>query len=506
MDKEKIADGSPGGEGMFLDPASGVHTRGFFLVTLDRELVRCARYGEPITVALLELEGGGPGGQGQAESRLKSLGNLVRTNIREVDLVARYDSHVFAVLLLRASAEVAWIVGERVLRALEVSFAGVYRGYIGMVSYPRDGSDAGALLERAADALGRARGGGKSGVFYFKREASAAAIDRPKVLVVDDELRNVKLLEAQLLPMNYEVIRASSGRQALALAQSSGVDLVLLDVMMPGMDGFEVCRRLKSLEPTRNVPVVMVSALEDLESKVKGIQAGADDFLTKPANREELLARTRSLIHLRMLNKNLVSIESALFSLANAVEAKDNYTKDHTQRVAGLAVALGARLGLSEKDLSALRLGGILHDVGKIGVPEAILNKPGKLDEDEWVQMQAHTDLGYKICLPLLETIGPALDVIRHHHEKLDGSSYPDHLKGDAISMLARIMSAVDAYDALISDRPYRKAMSRAEAFAVLRAEVQDGKMDGSVVAALEHLESRKPEPRQDTLPEPTWA
>jgi putative two-component system response regulator len=170
--------------------------------------------------------------------------------------------------------------------------------------------------------------------------------------------------------------------------------------------------------------------------------------------------------------------------------------------VAGLAVALGARLGLSEGNLSALRLGGILHDVGKIGVPEAILNKQGPLEEKEWELMRTHTELGYKICLPLVETIGPALDVIRHHHEKLDGSSYPDHLKGDAISILARIMSVVDVYDALVSDRPYRKAMSREKAFAILHEEVQAGKIDGNVVAALEQIESRKAEAHDGASPQ----
>jgi putative two-component system response regulator len=383
-------------------------------------------------------------------------------------------------------------VGERILKAMQNAFADDRAANIGMASYPRDGSDAGTLLDRASDALGRARKDGKWHIFYFKKETGAATEDRPRVLVVDDDPRNAKLLEAQLLPMNYEVLKASSGPEALAMAQTAGVDLIFLDVMMPGMNGYEVCRRLKSMEPTRIVPVIMVTALEDLESKVKGIQAGADDFITKPASREELLARTRSLLHLRRLNKNLVSIESAMFSLASAVEAKDNYTLGHTQRVAGLAVALGARLGLSESSLSALRLGGILHDVGKIGVPESILNKEGPLDEKEWELMRTHTELGYRICLPLVETIGPALDVIRHHHEKLDGSSYPDGLKGDAISLLARIMSVVDVYDALVSDRPYRKALPMEKAFAILRADVQAGKIDGAVVAALEQLELRK--------------
>jgi putative two-component system response regulator len=477
----------PGGNssvpGAFRDGESGLYNRDFFLACLERELTRSARYGDPVTVGILEV-----GRSGEAAWPLPQLGARVRGCIREVDLAARFGERLFALLLAKAPAELAWIVGERILKTLEVALGPRFTGNVGVASYPHDGSDVGTLLARADDALGRARDAGPNQVFWFKREVKPAEESRPRVLVVDDEQLNAKLFEAQLVPMGYEVIRAASGPEALAAAQRTEVDIVLLDVMMPGMSGYEVCRRLKAMETTRRVPVVMVTALEDLESKVKGIQAGADDFLTKPVSREELAARTRSLIHMHQLSRSLVSIENALFSLANAVEAKDNYTLGHTQRVASLAVALGGKLGLGEGDISALRLGGILHDVGKIGVPEAILNKDGKLDEDEWKLMRAHTELGYRICLPLVQSIGPALDVIRHHHEKLDGSSYPDGLKGEEISTIARVMSVVDIYDALVSDRPYRKAMAKDKACAILRQEAESGKIDGKVVTALEEL------------------
>jgi putative two-component system response regulator len=239
--------------------------------------------------------------------------------------------------------------------------------------------------------------------------------------------------------------------------------------------------------------VILLTALEDTPSRLKGIEAGADDFITKPANREELAARTRSLIRVRRMNRDLVSLENALISLANAVEAKDNYTLGHTQRVSTLAVALGAAMGLDPTDQQALRLGGILHDVGKIGVPEKILNKPGPLTAEEWELMKSHAELGYKICLPLLESIGPALDIIRHHHEKLDGSSYPDGLKGNDISLMARIMSVVDSYDALTTDRPYRPAMSKDDALSILREEVDRGRLDGRVLGVLESLVRGRP-------------
>jgi len=488
----------PGGNlsapGAFRDGESGLFSRDFYLACLERELTRAARYGDPVTVVILEVAPGGDAGAWP----MRQLGPLVRGCIREVDLAARFGDSLFAVLLAKAPAELAWIVGERLLKTLQGSLGTRFVGNVGIASYPHDGSDAGTLLARATEALSLARAGGPNQVFWFKREVKAPEERKPIVLVVDDDQLNAKLFEAQLLPMGYEVIRASSGPEALAAAQGTEVDIVLLDVMMPGMSGYEVCRRLKSMDSTRTVPVVMVTALEDLESKVKGIQAGADDFLTKPVSREELAARTRSLVHMHTLSRSLVSIENALFSLANAVEAKDNYTLGHTQRVATLAVALGGKLGLGEGDLSALRLGGILHDVGKIGVPENVLNKQGALDDEEWKLMRAHTELGYRICLPLVQSIGPALDVIRHHHEKLDGSSYPDGLKGEEISTIARVMSVVDVYDALVSDRPYRKAMPREKAFAIMRQEAEAGKIDGKVVAALEELIARETKAKDD--------
>jgi putative two-component system response regulator len=300
-----------------------------------------------------------------------------------------------------------------------------------------------------------------------------------------------------LKPLGYETVLANDGEGALKFINKIDFDLILLDIMMPGIDGYEVCRRLKANEETRRVPVILLTALDDIDARVKGIQAGADDFLTKPANREELLARTQSLVNVRKLNKNYTSIENVLISMANAVEAKDSYTQGHTERVSRLAENLGTRMGLPEEDLEALRLGGILHDVGKIGVPEDILNKPGPLAENEWAQMKSHTELGYSICLPLTKTLGKALDIIRHHHEKLDGSSYPDNLSGDEISMGARIMSVVDIYDALITDRPYRKAMTTEKAFETLVKEAKEGKLDISVVENLKELVLAKPEKKR---------
>ncbi len=470
----------------YLDPASETYASSFFDACFERELTRCIRYGDSVTLGLLEVRGAEEPGRPSPE-----LGRLILSRIREVDLAAFRADNSYTLMLVKASADVAGIVGERVLVGLADRYGAEWAAWLGLASYPRDGSSSAALRECAARALEKARETGPNRIYHFPREHGATTSDRPRILVVDDDPRNVKLLEALLLPMGYEVVKASNGPAALEAVQGAGIDVVLLDIMMPGMNGYDVCRRLKSMEGTRALPVILVTALEDVDSKVKGIQAGADEFLTKPVVREELLARTRSLVNLHRLSRNLVNIESALYSLANAVEAKDSYTLGHTQRVAALAVAVGGALGLREKDLSALRLGGILHDVGKIGVPEAVLNKGGPLDEKEWKLMRAHTELGYTICLPLVESIGPALDVIRHHHEKLDGSSYPDGLRGEQISTIARVMGVVDVYDALVSDRPYRKAMPREKALEILRAEVKTGKIDGTAVAALERIVAR---------------
>ena len=181
----------------------------------------------------------------------------------------------------------------------------------------------------------------------------------------------------------------------------------------------------------------------------------------------------------------MIGFENALISLANAVEAKDVYTRGHTKRVSSMAIRLGKRINLSSRELEALRIGGILHDIGKIGIPDAILKKEGALDPDEWEVMKSHPDVGYRLVYPLKRTLHQALDIIRYHHEKMNGSGYPDGLKGEAISMVARIMAVADCYDALITDRPYRKAFTQEEVLQLMRQEAGENKLDGQVVDTL---------------------
>jgi putative two-component system response regulator len=473
----------------FTDGLTGLFNHGFFQITLEREVKRCERHGEPFSLALIDIDSfalyNKRHGSVEGDRILREIADLTMKNIREADLIARYSGDVFAVILIKSDAEQSFLAAERIRQAVEMLPGEVPAVSIGLASYPHDATDSEDLIKKAQEALLQAKIRGKNRVCFLEKQTPPISDGQPKVLVVDDEPRNIKLLDALLRPLNYEVLKASNGEEALAIVNKIDLDLILLDIMMPGMDGYEVCRRLKGSEITRLIPVIMVTALDDIEAKVRGIEAGAEDFLTKPPNKTELLARTRSLIKLKRLNSNLASIENVLFSLANTVEAKDKYTQGHVERVSNMAVSLGKKLGLTERELEALRFGGALHDIGKIAVPGEILNKPGPLDPKEWDVMKSHADEGCKICLPLMKNLGPALEVIRHHHEKLDGSGYPDGLKGDEISMVARVMGVADIYDALITDRPYRKGMTKEKAFAILREEVAQGKLDKEVVECL---------------------
>jgi putative two-component system response regulator len=301
------------------------------------------------------------------------------------------------------------------------------------------------------------------------------------IVVADDVPANVDYVTALLARAGYTVHTATDGAAALDLVFRELPDLVVTDVMMPAMNGFELCRRLKDDETTRLIPVVLVTSLGAREDRIRGIEAGADDFLTKPVNPQELQARVRSLIRLKRYTDDLDTAEGVILSLGRTVESRDRYTAGHCERLAYYATALGAYLDLPGEEVLALRRGAYLHDVGKIALPDAVLNKPGPLSADERTLMQQHPVVGDTLCgdLRLLRPVRP---IVRHHHERLDGSGYPDRLAGDAVPRLAQIMGVVDVFDALTTDRVYRTRTSIAGACAELRHEVERGWRDRHLV------------------------
>jgi cyclic di-GMP phosphodiesterase len=307
------------------------------------------------------------------------------------------------------------------------------------------------------------------------------------ILVADDHEPSLLGLEGLLAFEGFDVVTAHHGGHALVEFERRQPDLLLLDVKMPVMSGIEVCRRVKQDPDTRLVPVVLITALTATEDRVAGIEAGADDFLTKPVEKNQLLARVRSLLRQKAYTDELDRVESVLFALARSIEGKDPYTEGHCERLSSYSARLGEFLGLREADITALRRAGVVHDIGKVAVPDSILLKPGKLTKAERRIVEQHPIVGEEICAPL-KSFQPVLPIIRHHHEKLDGKGYPDGLKGDRIPLSARILQIVDVYDALTTKRPYKPAMSQDHALTVLRQEIKRGWWDSDVFSHFERL------------------
>lgn len=307
------------------------------------------------------------------------------------------------------------------------------------------------------------------------------------ILVADDLLPNRELLEELLSAEGFTVVTAADGVEAVEQIKNVSIDLAILDVMMPRMNGFEVCEQIKSNSDTYLIPVIFITALSDKQDRLKAIKVGADDFLTRPIDQAELLARVRSLLKLKYRTDELERAETVLFSLARSIEGKDPYTHGHCERLADYSATLGEYLGLPEDHLVALRRAGVVHDIGKIAVPDSILLKPGKLTPEEWKIMQEHPAAGERICAPL-KSFRLVLPIIRHHHEKFDGSGYPDKLCGDNIPLTARILQIVDVYDALTTERPYKPPFSPTDALQTMQEEVAKGWWDPQIFVEFEQL------------------
>jgi putative two-component system response regulator len=310
------------------------------------------------------------------------------------------------------------------------------------------------------------------------------------ILVVDDLDANLSLLHDVLSAEGYQVVFARDGVEAMATIASTSLDLVLSDVRMPVLDGFELCRTLKTNPDTWLLPVVLMTGATEPHDRIRAIEAGANDFVTKPIDQPELKARVRSLMQIKRFTDDLDSAEAVLRSLALMIEVRDEYTEGHCQRLARYATELGAKLDMSDEDLVALGRGGYFHDIGKIALPDAILLKPGPLTADEFERVKEHPVVGDRLCGDL-RALNRVRSIVRHHHERLDGSGYPDRLQGDQIPLLAQVIGVVDVYDAMTTNRPYRAARTSEQALAELAKEVERGWRRADLVDAFTELRLR---------------
>ncbi len=310
-------------------------------------------------------------------------------------------------------------------------------------------------------------------------EDSAAA---PTILILDDLDLNRRVLKAMIKTSDYRILEAKRAAEAMDILDKEKVDLVIVDLVMPGMSGPEFCRHMRASRRTQLVPILMATSVQGPENEIAGIDSGADEFLIKPLHPPVVRARIRAMLRHKALIDSLEEAEHILFALARSVESRDKHTGAHCERLAGYSIALGIGLGLPKSDLVALHRGGYLHDIGKISIPDAILFKEDSLTSEEWTVMRSHTVRGEEICRPM-RTLAPVLPIIRSHHERWDGSGYPDGLKGEEIPLLARILQVADIYDALTTERPYKPAMSHQQAIDILEEESRRGWRDPDLVS-----------------------
>jgi putative two-component system response regulator len=318
------------------------------------------------------------------------------------------------------------------------------------------------------------------------------ATEASTILMVDDIDLNRRLLKAMLKTANYRILEAKRPSLAVALLEREKVDLVVVDLVMPEMSGPDFCRLLKTDRKTQLIPILMTTSVQGAENEVAGLESGADEFLIKPLQPSIVRTRIRAMLRNKALIDSLEEAETILFALAQSVEHRDRYTGLHCERLATYSIALGQALGLLRHDQLALYRGGYLHDIGKISIPDAILFKRGLLTDGEWQTMRLHTIRGEEICRPM-KTLTPVLPIIRSHHERWDGSGYPDGLAGEEIPLLARILQVADIYDALTTARPYKPAFSHQHAIEIMLEESRRGWRDPELVPLFAEISQAVP-------------
>ncbi len=307
------------------------------------------------------------------------------------------------------------------------------------------------------------------------------------ILIVDDQEIILKLLEETLRSEGYAVRVAYNGLDALDEVQRQKPDLIITDMLMPKMNGNDMVAKLKESADTRLLPVIMLTGLFDFENKVRALEIGVDDFLGKPFNRIELITKVRALLKTKTYIDQLENAETVIFSLALAIEGRDPYTNGHCHRLSDYGTKLARKIGLPEHEIDAVRKGGVIHDIGKIAVPDGILLKPGKLTPEEYDIMKIHPEAGENICKPL-KSLAPVLPIIRGHQERWDGTGYPDKLAGTTIPITARVIAIVDFYDALMTVRPYKRALDVKQALEIMSKETQEHKWDPNLMRVFQDM------------------
>jgi cyclic di-GMP phosphodiesterase len=324
------------------------------------------------------------------------------------------------------------------------------------------------------------------------------AANRSKILIVGGATTDRESIRAALGPLDHHIIEASATSEAVAAISVHGVDLALIDLAVPELGAAEFCRMLKKAAATQFLPLFVMADSDDLDSEVHTIDAGADEFLVRPFRAPALRARVQASLRHKAMIDSLDDSETVLFSLAQSVEERDSALGQHCHRLALMAAAMGVALGLPGNDILSLQRGAYLHDIGKVAIPDHVLFKPGPLTSEEWEVMKTHAERGERICSSM-RSLAPVLPIIRHHHERWDGTGYPDGLKREEIPLLARILQLADIYDALTTSRPYKRTMTSEEALQNIRDEAERGWRDPELV---ERFAEILPMFRTPTLPD----
>ena len=478
------------------DALTGLPNRNLFEDRLERACVEADRARTTVAFGMMDMnrfkQVNDTLGHAAGDELLKAVADRLSLTVRKSDTVARLGGDEFAFIFagIHDPAEVVK-VASRTLTIFDEPFVIQEQplqaiGSLGIALYPHHGADAANVLRQADSAMYLAKRDSLSFLIWDESMSETAILASHgrrsmteldselkrhvvDVLVVDDNDDNRLLVRTYLANEGYAIREAANGERALDLVRESMPDVVLLDVQMPGLSGYEVCGRLRSMPHGSLVPIIMVTAMHEPMDKVAAADVGADDFISKPFSKLELITRVRSLLRIKALTDALDGAENTIVTLARALEARDPYTRGHSQRVGLYGARLAAKAGLSIADQQAMHLAGILHDVGKIGVCEDILQKPGKLDDGEWETIKRHPIIGAEICAPL-RSVKLQLPAIRHHHERWDACGYPDGLGQHNIPLGARITAVCDAWDAMTSTRVYRAGMPVDRAVSILEA------------------------------------